>query len=109
MHLGGLVFLYWVLGRREDFLGFLFLSSSHRVFKGFLKKFPMIFQFYPILKKFAKSRLFFPSCIWAFIYPLTLSNELCLKVLINDQTPKLVSPPILQQYHNLRSVSTLTK
>jgi len=59
MHLGGLVFFYWVLGRRKDFLAFLFLSSSHQVLKGFLKKFPMILQFYPILEKFAKSRLFF--------------------------------------------------
>jgi hypothetical protein len=35
MHLGGLVFFYWVLGREEDFFGFFVLikfpSSSQRV------------------------------------------------------------------------------
>jgi hypothetical protein len=31
MHLGDFIFFYWVLSRGEEFLAFLFLSSSQRV------------------------------------------------------------------------------
>jgi hypothetical protein len=51
-----------------------------------------------VLEKFAKSRLFF-SFLHLGFHLSSHTNELYLKVLIKAQTPKPVSPPILQQYH----------